>query len=116
MKTPKFNIGDTVWVACSSAYSEVWVTCPHCFGKKFLTVILGDDSKITIDCECCKEGWQGCRGMIQEYQFVARAYETVISEVELRNEKFQYNNNDEENVFATKAESESRAETFSSSL
>lgn len=108
----KFNIGDKAWVAWFGNHTEAWITCPHCFGKKFLTVIMGDDSQITIDCECCKEGYNGCRGKIVEYQFVANAYEITIESVELRDGVYRYNSNEENLVFKTKEEAEKRAEEF----
>lgn len=108
----KFNIGDKAWVARGGNHTEVWVTCPHCFGKKYLTVIMGDDSQVTIDCDCCKEGYNDCRGQIKEYKFVASAYEITIESIEVRCGKTQYNNNDECDVFLTKEEAETRAEQF----
>jgi len=107
----KFNIGDKVWVAFSGQFST-WITCPHCFGKKFLTVILGDDSRVTIDCAGCQLGYDPPMGSIQEYQFQAKVQEFTIERVEIANGAPKYNYYDEENVFATKEEAEARAEGF----
>ncbi len=52
MNKPKFELGSDVWYITLQVtkYSE---TCPDCMGQKYLTVILGDGSKITIDCGRC---------------------------------------------------------------
>lgn len=108
----KFNIGDTVWIATQSAHNQVWVTCPDCLGQKFLTVITGDGSQHTIDCQCCEQGYKGCFGQIMEYQFVAATREAVIDNIEVRDGNTRYNHANEEDVFATKDEAQKRAGEF----
>ena len=50
-----FDIGDKVWIARIGKVKSQ-ITCPHCLGKKYLTVIMGDESLVKIDCSCCTEG------------------------------------------------------------
>ena len=70
----KFRIGDKVlYVHVESV--EKWIDCPECFGKRFLTVILGDDSRVTIDCVGCGRGYEPPRGLIS-----TNIYMPVISE------------------------------------
>jgi len=52
MSNTKYNIGDKVWRATSGT-EEKKVLCPECFGKTFLTVILGDNSQVKIWCVSC---------------------------------------------------------------
>ena len=110
MTKPRFNIGDTAWVAYAGQ-TEVWIQCPHCFSEKYLTVILGDKSQITIDCECCKAGYEGCKGMIKTYEFKTGAQSIVINKIEWsdHNCEFQYNYKNDKDVFATEAEALVRA-------
>jgi hypothetical protein len=75
-----FNIGDKVYVP-KYGTQEVFVTCPHCFGKKYLTVILGDESKVTIDCECCREGYEH-KGKISIWKWGASAEQIPIDGID----------------------------------
>lgn len=72
-----YKIGDTVWYA-SAGMRDKWVTCPDCLGKRFLTVTLGDDSQVTIDCTGCSAGCDPPRGMVKTY-----AYEATVRSVEI---------------------------------
>ncbi len=114
MTTPKFNIGDKVWVAVAGNHNQIWTICPDCLGKMFLTVIVGNGSQITIDCECCKRGYEGCKGKIQEYQFQSSARQITVENIEFSNGQFRYNYNDEVDVFATEPEATKRAESLRS--
>ena len=60
-----FNVGDTVFVAGYGDY-EKKVQCPVCFGKKKVTLILGDDTHIELDCDYCRRGYEGSLGWVME--------------------------------------------------
>lgn len=107
-----FNVGDQVWIA-KTEWKEYYLTCPHCFGKKFLTVILGDDSKITIDCECCRAGYLGSQGTVSVGQYREDAsFETITRKEQSRDEisytagGYCLKHND---IFRTKEEAQIRA-------
>lgn len=52
----KHNLGDTVfWVESSCNYGKS-IPCPMCFGKQYVTIILGDESKTEIECGFCSHG------------------------------------------------------------
>lgn len=74
---PKFKIGDEVFVA-GFENTETSIQCPDCFGKTKLTVILGDESKISIDCSACERGYLGPRGTIPQYIYKPVAHARVI--------------------------------------
>jgi hypothetical protein len=59
------------WASCDSI--EVTENCPDCFGKKYLTVILGDDSEVKIDCRTCALGYEPPRGYITLHKYGATA-------------------------------------------
>ncbi len=111
LDTMKFNIGDTIWIATAGNHNQVWVTCPDCLGQKFLTVITGDGTQHTIDCECCRAGCD-CRGQIMEYKFVASVREAVVENIEVRDGQTRYNHQDEADVFSAEGEARARAESF----
>lgn len=113
----EFNIGDQVWHA-RIQYMEDYLTCPHCFGNKYLTVILGDDSQVTIDCECCREGWLGPKGKIRVGQYRAEVHLEIINRKEESRNGIEYGlscfratSND---IFLNKTEAQARASEMAS--
>lgn len=109
-----FKIGDTVWVAFSQNTTK-HVQCPHCFGRKFLTVILGDDSQVTIDCLGCSAGYEPPRGYLEIYEWKENVVQKKISGIETstaRPTRYHFNESAyeyDENVFATESEAMARA-------
>lgn len=77
----KYKIGDEVWWA-RYAPSDRYITCPDCCGKKYLTVILGDDSQVTIDCTGCQLGYDPPRGYITTHDYAAEVTRFRITGVE----------------------------------
>lgn len=112
----KFKIGDTIYIARYDK-NETWAMCPDCFGSGQLTVVMGDESKVSIACECCKHGWEGSKGKIKIYECQPRAEKTTVSSLDIKvtaqGEIVEYHFNQhncgysvvsEEKVFATEAE------------
>ena len=81
----KYAIGQDVWIAQCGVNTKLLV-CPDCCGKKYLTVIMGDDSQVTVDCTGCGHGFNGCNGKIQIYEYEATAKKVTIGGMEIRNE------------------------------
>jgi len=110
----KFNIGNKVWYA-ERITSEERELCPDCFGKKYLTVVLGDDSKITIECESCKRGYDSPTGYVLYRIQKPAVKEVIINRVEMSEEegiRYGYDGcyiNMETHFFQTKEEAEKRA-------
>ncbi len=77
------EIGDTIWTARTNKNNS-YVECPDCFGKKFLTVILGDDSQVTIECDGCRDGYLGASGRIHTWEHTAEVDCSAISGIEAR--------------------------------
>lgn len=76
-----YNIGDKVWWAhCES--KETHPTCPDCLGSGKLTVIMGDQSKVSIDCTGCRRGYLGSVGYIIQYEWVNNPIQVEIIRVE----------------------------------
>lgn len=76
MNTQEYNVGDKVWWA-KYQIQEVKKTCPICFGKMRVRVVLGDDSQIETDCTYCERGFKRY-GWVEEYEYVS-----VIEHVEI---------------------------------
>ncbi len=106
------KIGDVVWYAQIKTI-EKYITCPHCFGDKCLTVILGDESKVSIDCECCREGMY-YRGQIQTWERIIDVCQYTIDRVEIKKDEVVYGLScsysvPATDVFLTREEAEVRA-------
>lgn len=115
----KFNIGDEVWFACTQ-HGEAWVVCPDCFGKRFLTVILGDASQVTVDCTGCQVGYDPPMGKIKIYTYTPEIRKiTIDGREEHKSEPTEYKYNSysggccsakEHQLFATEKEANLEAE------
>lgn len=85
---PKFiaGIGEDVFVADVKREPK-WITCPDCLGNKYLTVIMGDETRHTIDCSRCSRGWEPPIGKIETFTEEVSARQATITGVEQRQEK-----------------------------
>ena len=89
MRTPRYQIGELVWHAKTKT-RPVYLQCLECMGKKYLTVILGDDSRVTIECECCTRGWMGAQGNHETYEHFEDVEAGNVSGVEIDGATFEY--------------------------
>jgi hypothetical protein len=103
-----FDIGDKVWVARWSK-DKRWETCPHCLGEKYLTIIMGDKTEVSIDCVCCMDTWRSS-GKIAIYDYIPNAEEVKLDGYEVKTTKgkrettYRSGSCGFDNVFATKEE------------
>jgi hypothetical protein len=67
-----YKIGDKVWAAFAER-RDIAETCPVCFGKLKVTLILGDDSVAELPCDYCGKGFDRPRGIVQEIRYVSGA-------------------------------------------
>jgi hypothetical protein len=112
-RKPKFSYGEMVWCA-EVAPTETRLTCPDCFGKKYLRVILGDDSEVTIDCPGCERGYLGPQGVIMSHDYAATVTARVVMGMEVWDGRFRYSfyqrsGVEESCCFATQEEASTRA-------
>jgi len=107
-----YKIGDEVWHA-SRTNKEMKATCPDCFGNKYLLVILGDGSKVSIDCATCTSGYGGPRGYVTYYKQSEDVKQVTIDRVEINPTYVEYKSGcflfEDTDVFPTKKEAEVRA-------
>ena len=78
----EYNVGDKVWFA-KYQRQEVQVTCPICFGKMKVRLILGDDSEVETECTYCERGFQKY-GYVIEYDYVSDVELVEITGKEVR--------------------------------
>lgn len=108
------RVNDKIWLS-KIGQREVWVDCPVCYGKKKVTLILGNDEQAVLDCGYCERGWESPSGKEMIYKFVAEPEEITISGVSSneregkREVSYYYNGNyhvGPEKLFNTKEEAE----------
>lgn len=75
-----FVIGQAMW-APAGVSEKVTLVCPICAGKRNVTVILGSGEQVCVPCEGCGIGYEGPRGVIEEWQHNPRAESFVIAEL-----------------------------------
>lgn len=106
-----FKIGDEVWWA-HTRNVDLRVTCPECLGKRFITVILGDETKHTIPCICCERGWEGSLGELVGWRHEVNVTQTVVVGVRMTADEVEYQVSESyltNDLYATKEEAEERA-------
>ncbi len=106
MKTTKFKVGDTVWWA-KCRWEVVNILCPTCFGKRQVTLILGNGDSVILPCKGCSPGYEPPSGYISEYDYVSDPEMVSITGMEIEvngdKEKVRYRSSfniyDEEELF-----------------
>jgi hypothetical protein len=81
---PPFEIGQKIYVPWASAYLCEMVQCPICFGKKSVTLILGNGEHVPVECEGCGLGYNGPQGTIQARAPASGVRDEIISGMTLR--------------------------------
>lgn len=114
---PKFNIGDKVWLANCDRKAQK-IICEDCFGSKYLTVIMGNGEKVTIECRgCWPGGFESATGYNTVYNYEANSEQAFVNRIEIskdsNGEKYIEYYTDKgcgrDRVFATKEEADEKA-------
>lgn len=74
----EYNINDKVWIA-QSGQKQVRHDCPVCYGQLFVTLVLGNGDEIKTPCDYCGKGYEGPKGYVLEYEWVAEPRQVVIT-------------------------------------
>jgi len=75
-----YSVGDKVWWArCGT--DRIKKPCPICFGKRKVTLILGDESEVVLPCNYCAPGFESPTGTISEYEYIAAPEQVTIDRV-----------------------------------
>lgn len=79
----QYNVGDkTWWARCGRR--EVKIPCPVCFGKCFVTLILGNDDKVVLPCDYCGRGYEAPKGTVSEHEWIAQPELVTVTRVDTR--------------------------------
>lgn len=114
---PQFVVSDKAWYA-KCQWEPIRQTCPTCFGKKEVTLILGNGESILLPCGGCAPGYNPPTGYISEYDFVVKPEPITITgmniEIDGGEERVRYNSGsycfDDTDVFPTEEEARIKAE------
>jgi len=90
MDKPSFQLGDTVYVVQGCRSMPVEKTCPVCFGKMRVTVILGNGKRENVLCEYCGKGYDGPRGYVVDYEPQSAVRQATITGVSFTNHKWEF--------------------------
>ena len=82
-KEKTYKVGDVVWHAVCEMRS-VTKTCPVCFGRRKVVLILGNDDRVSLDCDYCGRGFDAPTGTISEYEYVAKPEQRTITRVDIQ--------------------------------
>jgi len=77
------NVSDKIWLA-QVCQERVKQTCPICFGKLAVTLILGDDSQVAVECDYCGKGFEGPRGYVTTHESKSDPVQIEITGREMR--------------------------------
>lgn len=75
------KVGDHLWWARWERQAQHSRPCPVCYGKREVTLILGNGDTVTTPCDYCGKGFEGPRGVVKEYGPLAAAEPVTISSV-----------------------------------
>ncbi len=75
-----FEIGQEWWLPVAHP-RQIEVPCPVCFGNLAVEVILGNGERVGVPCDGCGHGFDGPRGVIEEWSHEPSAQKFVIAEV-----------------------------------
>lgn len=78
-----FNIGDKAWLANYQS-ERVEIQCPTCFGKKEVTLILGNGTQLALPCDGCTIGYDPPTGFISDYVTEPKAVPVDILGMNIR--------------------------------
>lgn len=90
MDKPPFQLGDTVYVVQGCRCVPVEKTCPVCFGKRCVTVILGNGKLENVMCEYCGNGYEGPRGYVVDHEPQFAVRQAIITGASFTNHKWEF--------------------------
>ena len=90
MDKPPFQLGDTVYVVQGCRSVPVQKTCPVCFGKRCVTIILGNGELENVMCDYCGKGYEGPRGYVVDYELHSAVRQAIITGASFTNHKWEF--------------------------
>lgn len=84
------DLGDKVFIAWASPHYGDEVDCPVCFGRRFVHIVLGDDSLEKVACGNCSRGCSPPTGKVTERVARCGVTEAEVVGVTKRGDAFRY--------------------------
>ena len=109
-----FAIGEKLWHA-GSDQTAGWETCQCCQGKLRITIILGDGSQESVECEMCRLGYLGASGKTQTYRWRHIPIAFTTDKVSMSGEDFNYRStydgySEAKNLFRSREECQAKCD------
>lgn len=105
----KYKIDDKVFYVQSSTHYQKTIPCRLCFGKRFVTIILGDGSEVKSMCGACDRGMESATGYETTHEPEAIIKEGRITGISCRDGvKYEINGSSfyENEIYSSEAEAE----------
>lgn len=83
MEACPFTIGQEVYHVVSGSYGQERETCPVCYGKRSVVVVLGNDEQVPVMCENCRSGCDPPSGTVVVHRAFSRVEAREIKGVEM---------------------------------
>lgn len=112
----KFSIGDQVYYASRDSKPK-YLKCPDCLGQRYIRAIIADGTEYAIDCAACSHGYNGSDGLLHTWELSGYALSSEITGLTIEGDKVLYTGRGfyqagEDEVFATEAEAQVRADAI----
>jgi hypothetical protein len=109
----RFHVGQLVWRASFDCTNDS-IECPDCGGTGRIRCLLHDDTLVSVECAGCRVGYDPPTGRVRTYRRTGQARATTISGYEVHESKVTWRTTDsylvdDENLFATEQEAQTRA-------
>lgn len=75
-------LGDSLWLASFERHAAKTIPCRVCFGKKAVTLILGNDDQVLLPCDYCGKGYNAPTGTEVVYEQVCCSVPFVVGRIE----------------------------------
>lgn len=106
---PPFEFGQVVYCVEANAHARFEVPCPVCYGKKKVTLILGNGESQDVSCECCDFGMRGPSGVVSEWGPWSRVVPAAVDSITQESSGWKVScGHHSGEIFATEEEAEAR--------
>jgi len=87
--TIPYAIGEECWYI-GPGHREIEVPCPDCAGSKRVTLVRGDGTQVSLECNTCQLGYDPPRGFITRTIYECRPRPFIPRRVEVRGDEVTY--------------------------
>lgn len=82
---PKFNIGETVFVASLKNLST-YIECPNCLGSAEWSVTCPNGDEFKTGCKTCNKGWNNSDGRVAVYTIEPRGERMTVGSIRINSQ------------------------------